>query len=169
MKRVFTHWATLVLASAVVFFSASAFSQTVTIIDSNCADFTFGGTAGARTLTCVPVAGGGGGGPTAVPTCSVVSASSGTIGTAVTLTASCNQGPITAGSYVWTGGNCAASAAGSVTCNDSGATAPVAGGVVNYTVLAANSVGTGAASSAKSVTWSPAGAGGGGGPPPAIN
>jgi hypothetical protein len=161
MNRVFTHWATLVLAPlAVVFFSASALAQTVTITDANCADFAFGGTTGARTLTCIPVSGGGGG-PTVVPTCSVIGASSGTIGTAVALTASCAPGPITAGSYVWTGGTCANGSG--ATCNDTGSTAPATGGVVNYTVLAANSVGTGVASPAKAVTWSPAGGGGAGG------
>jgi len=86
--------------------------------------------------------------PTSPPTCSVsASNSSPTVGTNVTLTASCNGAPT---SYVWT--NCAST---SSTCVATAAAA----GAVTYGVAGVNSFGTGNVANVL-VNWQSAGSGG---------
>ena len=89
-----------IFAGALVFAAAPASAATFTFTDDNCSDFQIGGTAGARTLTCVGLPGGpclhADGKPTA-----------GTFGSPVTITANCTNQPQATG-YEWRG-NCASS------------------------------------------------------------
>src|SRR5215475_711331 len=139
MNRSFAHWVMLAVAAALAFLSAGAFAQgSITLTDPNCSDFTLGGTAGARTLTCVPSAPP----PIGPPVCTSISGSSaGTISSPLALTANCSVNPGSGAitGYTWTGGNCAGNVTS--TCNDPG-TGYTNGQVVNYTVTATNSSGT---------------------------
>jgi len=122
------------------FLSAGAFAQaTITLTDSNCDDFTLGGSPGARTLTCVV---------SSAPTCTVNGPGAGSIGTQITLTANCS--PVATG-WSWTGGNCAG--VNTQSCQDSGS-GYTNGQQVNYKVTGSNNNGSGPQSTALAVTWS---------------
>ena len=122
------------------FVSAGAFAQaTITLTDSNCDDFTLGGSPGARTLTCVV---------SSAPTCTVNGPGAGSIGTQITLTANCS--PVATG-WSWTGGNCAG--VNTQSCQDSGS-GYTNGQQVNYKVTGSNNNGSGPQSTALAVTWS---------------
>ena len=128
--------------------SAGAFAQaTIQLTDPNCSDFSLGGSPGARTLTCVVS------GP---PVCTVNGPSAGSVGTAITLTASCSPAA-NAGGYVWTGdASCAASTSSTCQANLAVCASPPCN--VNYTVTGTNGpgpgLGTGPTSPAHQVAWS---------------
>lgn len=141
MKRSLIRCAALACAAAALALtSAGALAQaTITLSDPNCLDFTFGGSAGARTLTCVQ---------SNTPLCTVSGPTAGTIGTPIALNSTCVPAATTG--YAWTGGHCA----GILTkgCTDPG-TGYTNGQVVSYTVTGTNAAGAGPASAAWQVTW----------------
>jgi hypothetical protein len=142
MIRSFTRWAALACtAAALALTSAGAFAQaTITLTDSNCSDFSLGGSPGARTLTCVV---------SAPPVCTITGPTAGTINSPITLTANCAPA---ATSYVWTAtptsGGCASSTI--VTCQDT----QTATGTITYTVKGTNVIGPGNPSPNYQVVWS---------------
>jgi hypothetical protein len=129
--------AVAVLCTTVAAAPAQAGSITI-----NCDSFTVSGTTDL-VITC-------GSATTAKPVCSVTGPSVGTLGSPITLTASCTGSPT---GYTWTGGSCAGANA---TCTD----VQNAAATVTYTVMGTNANGDGAPSSNKNVNWSAA-------PPPA--
>ena len=114
--------------------ASAQIGATFTFSDQNCSDFAYGGSPGARTLTCVVA------GP---PTCTVTGPTTGVINTPITLTAACSPA---ATSWTWTGGNCAGSSA---TC----AANATQVGSVPYTVQGSNANGPGPVSPTFSVNW----------------
>ena len=141
MNQSFLRWTALVCTSATLALtSAGAFAQaSIQLSDPNCADFTIGGTAGARTLTCVQ---------STTPLCTINAPTAGTIGTAIAVnTTLCVPA---ANSYLWAGGNCAGQT--TKNCSDPG-TGYTNGQVVNYSMTGTNGAGAGPASNTVTVTW----------------
>ncbi len=138
MNRSFFRWAALACASATLALtSAGASAQaTIQLNDTNCSDFSLGGSPGARTLTCLV---------SAPPVCSVTGPTVGTINGPITLTASCS--PAATG-WAWTGGNCGSTVTQQCVDTES------ATGTVTYTVTGSNSSGSGPKSAGYNVLWS---------------
>jgi hypothetical protein len=112
---------------------------TITLTDSNCSDFSLGGSPGARTLTCVV---------NTVPVCTVNAPANGTIGSNVTISANCSPA---ATSWAWTGGNIGSCSTQNCQDNGNGMTN---GSVATYKVTGTNGAGTGGQSNGANVTWS---------------
>jgi hypothetical protein len=127
-------------ACAMFLVSAGAFAQgaTITLSDPNCSDFSLGGSAGARTLTCLV---------NTAPVCTVTGPNAGTINSQITLNASCSPA---ATSWSWTGGACAG--LHTQNCQDPG-TGYSNNQVVSYTVAGTNGAFVGSPSLQFNVTW----------------
>jgi hypothetical protein len=115
-----------------------ASAATLTFTDANCADFSISQSSpGSFQVTCNLLT---------TPACQLsANTLNPSIGTTLTLTASCNRTPT---SWTFSGGNAAGCAATQATCNDSQS----ATGPVTYNVVAANGAGSGPAASL-TVNW----------------
>ena len=135
MIRSVTRWAALACTAAALalsFAAAPVHGATFTFSDPNCSSFSFD--PATSTLSCVV---------STVPTCTVTGPSTGTLGSPITLTASCSPAAI---SYSWSGGTCTTGQA----CQDT----QTVGGTVTYKVTGTNGVGPGPQSPAFNVAWS---------------
>jgi hypothetical protein len=132
------------LAMAGVAVPAGAAS--LTLNDPNCESFSLSGSPGAQVISCVASNSSG------APNCQINGSTVGTVGSPVTLTASCSGSP---SSYQWSGGNCTGA-------GQSCQAQATAAGQVNYYVTATNGAGSGQANT--TVAWSdqppPGGSGG---------
>jgi len=126
--------AALTLVLLAVPASSPSQAASLSISDPNCDSFTLTGTAPNQTLNCIV---------SSVPSCTVGGPTSGQLGSAIALTASCSPA---ATSYAWTGGTCTTGQ----TCNDT-QTVP---GTMTYKVTGANNVGPGGPSAGHDVSWS---------------
>ena len=119
--------------------------STVTFTNPNCTGYALTGTPPNQTLTCITGSG--------IPTnCTINGPTTGTWGTAITLTSSCTGGGA-ATSWVWTGGTCAGVTTQSCSAIESVATSRT------YTVTASNGSGAGNLATT-TVTWSQGGSAG---------
>lgn len=121
--------------------------------DPNCSSFSIDSNG---VISCADSSGGGGG-PTAAPSCTVSAPSSAVTGSLVTISASCTNTPIN--SYSWTGTPAVGGASTQLTFS--------AAGDYTYTVKATNDFGEGVNSAPKTITVTASGGGGGGGTPSA--
>lgn len=130
---------TLAAIGTAIALSPKPDAATFTYTNPACASFTVSGTPPNQTVTCVTSVGGG------VPVCTPsANPASPAIGQATTVSANCTNQPSL---YMWTGGGCTASGAGT-TCSVMRKRA----GTVNFTITASNASGTGPTAQL-SVTW----------------
>jgi len=127
----FTHLVRIAALAAGVALGAPATAATITLDMPLCNSFSVQGT----TLTCETGT---------VPTCQIAGPTSGTLGSAVSLTATCTNGPITG--WAWTG--CTVPSGNTCTLN------PGAAGTFPVTVAGTSATGTGAASAPYNVVFS---------------
>src|SRR5450755_129285 len=125
------------MAMVVAFAASPAQAATFTFNDTNCDSFSLAGNAPSQTLNCIV--------SNAPSGCTISGPTTGTINTAITLTATCATG--SANAWTWTGGNCAGATTQSCAAN-TGSVGPV-----SYTVTPRNNVGAGNTAST-TVTWS---------------
>jgi len=112
-------------------------AATFTFSDPNCDSFAFD--VALQALSCVV---------SSAPICSVQGPTTATNGNPVTLTAQCSGNPIS-NQYQWTGTGCASATGAS--CTTAG---PGNNQQLGFTVAGTNSIGPGAASPLRNVTWS---------------
>lgn len=110
--------------------------------DANCSSFSIDANGVISCVTSTTTT------PTVVPSCTANVPSTGTVGSSVTISASCTPGPITA--YTWTASAGAPAVGGPSTTVNLGTE-----GTYTYQVKAENAAGIGGLSAAKTITVSP--------------
>ena len=136
IHAIIRHGARLLAGAAFVACVGSAHGAGITLSDSNCDSFSLTGSPGNQTLSCVV---------SNAPSCTISGPSTGSLGSAVTLTAVCSSSPT---SWRWTSSGQTLNCGSTPSCSDTQTVA----GVVTYTVTAVNAIATG--SSSQTVTWS---------------
>lgn len=136
IHAIIRHGARLLAGAAFVACVGSAHGAGITLSDSNCDSFSLTGTPGNQTLTCVV---------SNAPSCTISGPTTGTLGSAVTLTAVCSSSPT---SWRWSSSAQTLNCGSTPTCSDT----QTVSGPVTYTVTAVNAIATGSAS--QTVTWS---------------
>jgi hypothetical protein len=130
--------AALASAAMVLSFAASpVHAANITLSDSNCDSFALSGNAPNQTLSCIV--------SNAPSGCTISGPTTGTLGTPITLTATCATGSPNA--WTWTGGNCAGQTTQSCAAVESSA------GQIPYSVTPRNNIGAGNTANT-TVTWS---------------